>query len=104
MYINTVYLGPGAHGFEPASQLYFRKPFKQLGEDEYIALVAMIIAPEVFDVRNQPERNAERVARIQSLIAGHYKPRSRCDVYYGKLDTDIQKNLPRFSYSRSCYE
>ena len=104
MYINTVYLGPAAHGFEQAAQQYFHGPFKQLGEDEYIALVALIIAPEVFDVCNQPERNAARAARIRSLVAGQYTPRSRCDVYYGKLDTDIQKNLPRFSYSRSCYE
>lgn len=104
VFINTVYLGPAAHGFEPAAQQYFHRPFKQLGEDEYLALVAMIIAPDVFDLRNQPERNAERVARIRSLVAGQYTPRGRCDVYYGKLDPAAQKDLPAFSYFRSCYE
>lgn len=67
-FINTVYLGPGTHGFEPASQWYFHKPFKQLGEDDYIAFVACILNPELFGIHNQPERNAERVARIKSLV------------------------------------
>jgi membrane carboxypeptidase/penicillin-binding protein PbpC len=104
VFINTVYLGPAAHGFEQAAQLYFHKPFKQLGEEEYLALVAMIVAPEVFNIREQPERNAERVTRIRSLVAGQYKPRGLCDVYYGKLDPEVQKGLPALSYFRSCYE
>jgi len=104
VFINTVDLGLAAHGFEQAAQQYFHKPLRQLDENEYLALVATIIAPNVFDIRNQPERNAQRVARIRSLVAGQYTPRGLCDVYYGKLDPDLQKALPAFSYFRWCYE
>ena len=72
--INKVYLGHvngrPAIGFENASRAYFDKPFADISRDEYIALVAMIIAPNTVNVLNQPEANAERVRRIKRLIAG----------------------------------
>lgn len=104
LFLNTVYLGRGTRGFEPASQVYFGKPFKGLTEDQYIALVAMIIAPEVFDLQKFPARNAERVVRIKRVVSGEYQPRGLFDVYYGKIDAEMQKNLPPFSYFDSYYE
>ena len=103
LFLNTVYLGHGVRGFEQAAQVYFHKPFKQLAEDEYIAIVALIIAPEVFDIQKHPERNAERVARIKRLVSGDYEPRGLFDVYYGKIDPEAQKDLPAFSYFPSYY-
>ena len=43
-YINKVYLGPKAIGFEQAADFYFHDKFEQLTEDQYVGLVAMIIA------------------------------------------------------------
>jgi membrane peptidoglycan carboxypeptidase len=40
-----------AIGFDKAAQLYCGKPFQLLTEDEYISLVAMIIAPRTFHLQ-----------------------------------------------------
>jgi membrane peptidoglycan carboxypeptidase len=103
LFINMAYLGHNVRGFEQAAQAYFHKPFKQLGEEEYIAIVAMLIAPEVFSVRKFPPRNAERVARIKRVVSGEYKPRGLFDLYYGNIDVEVQKDLPPLSYFESYY-
>ncbi len=103
-FINTAYLGPQARGFEQAAMYYFRKDFEQLTENEYISIVAMIIAPTTFNIIEHPERNQERVTRIQNVIKGEYKPKGLCDLYYGKLDQETQKNIAPFSYFESYYE
>jgi membrane peptidoglycan carboxypeptidase len=109
LFINIVYLGRSekgsVYGFEEAARAYFKKPFQELTEEEYIALVAMIIAPGTFHVQNHPEWNAERVRRIQALLSGKYKPRGLMDLYYGKLPKEvIQKGLPPFSYFSKYYK
>jgi membrane peptidoglycan carboxypeptidase len=104
LFINTVYLGPRTNGFEQAANAYFRKSFAQLTEDEYIAIVAMVIAPETFDIGKFPDRNSERVKRIKRLVSGEYKPRGLFDLYYGPLDAETQKNLPPLSYFKCYYE
>lgn len=104
LFLNTAYLGHGTRGFEAAARHYFGKSFKALDEDQYIALVAMVIAPEVFDLQRHPARNAERVARIKQVVSGAYRPRGLLDVYYGKLDAEAQKKLPAISYFPSYYE
>ncbi len=104
LFINTAYLGRNVRGFEQAANAFFRKPFKQLDEDRYIAIVAMLIAPEVFNIQNFPERNAERVRRIKLLVSGEYKPRGLFDLYYGKIDPEAQKLLPPLSYFDFYYK
>lgn len=104
LFINHVELGGDTKGFEAAARKIFGKPFKALTEDEYIALVAMIIAPRTFDVERYPKRNAERVERIKRLVAGEYRPKGLCDLYYGRMDKEVQKYLPPFSYFDSYYE
>jgi membrane carboxypeptidase/penicillin-binding protein len=103
LFINIMYLGnvDGEHavGFGKAAQLYYGKPFQSLTEDEYISLVAVVIAPKTFHIKNHPDWNAERVARIKALIAGEYKPRGLMDLYYGALPPEvINSGLPPFSY------
>lgn len=103
LFVNTVYLGPDVRGFAQAASVFFQKPFEALGEDEYMAIVAMIIAPDTFDVRRFPSRNAERVRRIKLVVEGRYTPRGLFDLYYGKLDAQTRKNLPAMSYFESYY-
>ncbi len=103
LFINTTYLGKDVRGFAQAAQTIFDKPFQELSEDEYIALVAMLIAPETFDLRRFPERNRERVRRIKLLLSGDYVPHGLCDLFYGPLDQETQKTLPPLSYFSSYY-
>ncbi len=69
-----------------------------------IAIVAMLIAPEVFSVKTFPARNAERVARIRRVVSGECRPRGLFDMYYGKIDVEGQKNLPLLSSFESYYQ
>lgn len=66
--------GREVDGLDAASQAYFGRHISGLGEDEYVALVAMIAAPGRFHLQEHPEANAERVRRIQRLIAGACAP------------------------------
>jgi membrane peptidoglycan carboxypeptidase len=38
LFVNTVYLGADAHGFDAGARRYFHKPFAQLTEKEYTSL------------------------------------------------------------------
>ncbi len=88
IFINTAYMGESNNrsirGFQEAADEYFQKPFSKLSEDEYLALVAMIIAPNSFHVKRYPERNRKRVCRIRKMLAGTYTPRELMDLYYDK--------------------
>lgn len=103
LFINSCHLGYETKGFESAAQFYYGKPFKALTEDEYISLVAMIIAPTTFNIRRYPARNAERVKRIKKLVAHEYTPKGLFDLYYGKLDEETQKAIAPMSYFESYY-
>ena len=103
LFINRCYLGKGTQGFEEAARAYYDKPFASLTEDEYISLVAMIIAPRTFNLERYPERNAERVRRIKKLVAGEYVPKGVMDLFYGRLDEETQKHVPPFSYFERYY-
>jgi membrane peptidoglycan carboxypeptidase len=86
LFVNAVYLGNlGAHevrGFSEASEAYFGKPFAGVSDEEYLELVAMIVAPQKYNLATHPERNHERVQRIKRLLAGECKPTSVEDVEY----------------------
>lgn len=103
LFINIAYLGPKSNGFNEAAEAFFGKSFADLTEDEYIALVAMLVAPATFDVKRYPERNRERVERIKQVVNGTYIPRGLFDIFYGKLDKDAQKNIPPLSYFEFYY-
>ncbi len=87
LFVNYVYLGRAGgrpvYGFAQAAKAYFGKEFSQLTEDEYISLVAMIIAPSKFHVKRNPQANRDRAERIKRLIEGKYKPKGLMDLYYG---------------------
>jgi len=104
LFINMCHLGNGTQGFEEAAQAYCGKPFASLTEDEYISLVAMIIAPRTFNLERYPERNAERVQRIKKLVAGEYVPKGLMDLFYGRLDEETQNGVPPFSYFERYYK
>lgn len=86
LFVNAVYLGERdgreVVGFEDGARSYFGKGFAELTREEYLALVATIVAPNDLSVATHPAENAERVRRIERLLAGGCSPRGLGDVYY----------------------
>ena len=88
VFINTAYLGTvngkEVRGFDKASQIYYKKKFKELNETEYLSIVAMLLAPKTFNIKNQPKHNRERVKLIKKLLSGEYIPTRNSDMFYGQ--------------------
>jgi membrane carboxypeptidase/penicillin-binding protein len=88
IFLNSVYMGSlngvEIYGLSKASQVYYRKSFKQLSDDEYLSLIAMLIGPNQFSILKEPKKNKERVSRIKAVLTGEYKPRELTDVYYNR--------------------
>jgi membrane peptidoglycan carboxypeptidase len=86
IFINSAYFGnyqgKEVIGFTDAAETYFKKEFAELTRDEFIALVAMLVGPNKFNVNNQPQRNRERAGKIKRLLNGECKPTGLTDVYY----------------------
>lgn len=80
----NAYLGRDAAGsiigFSQGAQRVFGKPLDALNDDEWLALVAVLPAPnKLHPIRNQAA-NAERVARIERLLTGACRPEGVRDV------------------------
>jgi membrane carboxypeptidase/penicillin-binding protein len=86
LFVNLAYMGtPNGHsivGFSQAAQEYFGKSFLDLTDEEYLSLVAVLVAPERFSPRIHPIENKQRVTRIRRLLAGSCVPASHADVEY----------------------
>jgi len=86
LFVNLAYMGMhnrrGITGFSQAAQEYFGKDFQNLTDQEYLALVALLVAPARYSPATQAGENENRVARIRRVIAGTCKPASHSDVYY----------------------
>jgi membrane peptidoglycan carboxypeptidase len=59
-YLNTVYLGEGAHGVQAASWTYFRKDAADLDVAEAALVAAIIRAPEALAPTREPEAARKR--------------------------------------------
>lgn len=86
IFINSAYFGHHngreVVGLTDASRVYFNKRVSELTRDEFTSLVAMLVGPNEFNVIDQPNKNRERVNRINRLLAGECKPAGLTDVYY----------------------
>jgi membrane carboxypeptidase/penicillin-binding protein len=87
--LNYAYMGEcrGApvRGFPAAARCYYGKDFSVLTDDEYLLLVGLLVAPNIFNPVTNPRASQERVARIKKLLSGDYKPEGHMDIYYGPL-------------------
>jgi penicillin-binding protein 1B len=68
-------------GFPDAARTYYDRPLLELSDDQFLGLAAMLMAPDTFHPRHHPEAHAERVRRIQALVAHRCRPRGWRDVY-----------------------
>jgi len=74
--------GRTVYGFGDAAEAYFGKDLTKLTREQFLSLVAMCVGPNAFNVRTRPEKNRERVGRIERFLAGQCKPRDWMDVLY----------------------
>jgi membrane peptidoglycan carboxypeptidase len=88
LFINEMYLGVQnkmqIKGLEDAAESYFNKPFRELSEDEYLSLIAMIRNPARFHVLKSQEQNKIRVARIKKVLTKEYLPKDNSDIFYDR--------------------
>lgn len=86
LYVSDVYMGThdGAAvvGLPAAASAYAGKPLDELGEAEFIGLVAMIKAPNLYHPERDPTQHAQRAARIQALLDGKCRPDGWFDTTY----------------------
>ena len=69
-------------GFAAAARTYFGREFAELDERQFVSLVAMLMAPNALDPIRHAPANAERVRRIEQLVAGKCRPEGVGDVTY----------------------
>ncbi|WP_428738793.1 transglycosylase domain-containing protein [Sulfurimonas sp.] len=71
-FISTAYFGSKdgkeIYGFNEGALAWFHKPLSELSDDEYISLLAMLIAPN--KVQPNTPYMQERVQRIQKVLSG----------------------------------
>ncbi len=61
-------------GFTEGARRWFSKDLNALSDDQFLALVAMLPAPNALDPVRHAAANAERVARIKRLLAHQCTP------------------------------
>ena len=66
-YLNTIYLGAGAHGVEVAAHTYFNKSVTDINLAEAATLAAIIQLPEGYNPYNG-EKNAERLKERKEVV------------------------------------
>ncbi len=108
LFVNLIFLGKSGGqsviGLGEAARVYYGRSLAELTEQQYLSLVAMIIAPVNFHVKDHFEANAERTRRLARVVSGEYQPRGLMDLYYGPLDPETQKGLAPASYFPSQYD
>ncbi len=68
-------------GFFAASEAHFDAPPDQITEDQFIALVAVLIAPRDLALGEADKVLQTRIARIKRLVAGECTPLGNSDVW-----------------------
>lgn len=69
-------------GFAAAARAFYGRELAALSDREFLSLVAMMMAPARLDPLRHPAANAERVRRIERLLAGRCAPQGLRDVAY----------------------
>lgn len=85
LWLETVEMGRGPDGwvtgFFEASEAFFQRSPSDLSDAEFLRLVAVLIAPGTFDLRDADAELDARVGRLQRLVAGQCVPNGNSDVW-----------------------
>jgi len=92
IFLSNAYLGSsngrGVVGFEAAAATYHGKDLSELSGDEFLGIVAMLLAPNYYHPERNPELHAQRVKRIRAIIGGQCEPGGWLDLTYDHCVTD----------------
>jgi hypothetical protein len=84
LFLNITYFGDvdgvPVHGFSKAAKTYFNKSFVTLTDDEFLALVGMLISPNT--LKPDSPLGKARLERVKTFLAGAIKPAGLLDVEY----------------------
>ena len=69
-------------GLAAAARTYYQREPAALNDRQFLSLVAMLRAPRDLDPLRKPAANAERVRRIEAMLAGRCAPQSVSDDGY----------------------
>lgn len=101
MYMNYVFLGAGAYGFEAGSRTYFGKSLNELSLEEAALLAAIPKSPEYSPTRNMEKAKARRDIVLDQMTKYFPERYSQADVDAAKAkpiklaDTAYYQALPK---------
>jgi penicillin-binding protein 1A len=99
MYMNYVFLGAGAYGFEAGSRTYFNKSLKDLTLDEAALLAAIPKSPEYSPTRNREKAKERRDIVLSQMAKYGYITETEAKAAQAKdiklADTAYYQSLPK---------
>ncbi len=101
MYMNYVFLGAGAYGFEAGSRTYFGKSLNDLNLEEAALLAAIPKSPEYSPTRNMEKAKMRRDIVLDQMVKYFPEKYSQADVDAAKAkpiklaDTAYYQSLPK---------
>ncbi|MGB7069477.1 MAG: PBP1A family penicillin-binding protein [Pyrinomonadaceae bacterium] len=99
MYMNYVFLGAGAYGFEAGSRTYFGKSLKELSLEESALLAAIPKSPEYSPTRNMEKAKARRDIVLDQMAKYEYITDAESNTAQAKpiklADTAYYQSLPK---------
>ena len=101
MYMNYVFLGAGAYGFEAGSRTYFGKSLKDLNLEEAALLAAVPKSPEYSPTRNMEKAKMRRDIVLDQMAKYYPETYSQAEVSAAKAkpiklaDTAYYQSLPK---------
>ena len=101
MYMNYVFLGAGAYGFEAGSRTYFGKTLKDLNLEEAALLAAIPKSPEYSPTRNMEKAKMRRDIVLDQMAKYYPETYSQAEVNAAKAkpiklaDTAYYQSLPK---------
>ncbi len=85
LFLNTAHMGPyptgWVKGFHRASRLQYRKPASQINDEEFIALLSVMITPAQLRLDQPNAELEERIKRITKLLEDQCTPLDHSDVW-----------------------
>lgn len=90
LWLDTTQMGHGPQGWMTgvftASQQIYGKPPAALDQGDYLQLIAVLIAPSRYDLRQPDAGLIQRSQRIARLLQGQCAPRDHGDVWFQDCD------------------
>jgi penicillin-binding protein 1A len=99
MYMNYVFLGAGAYGFEAGARTYFGKSLKDLNLEEAALLAAIPKSPEYSPTRNMAKAEMRRNIVLDQMAKYGYVSEAEAEAAKAKkiklADTAYYQSLPK---------